>query len=102
MEAQCGSPHSSFTWVKFNPQFHSYLIHLMLCLLTVCYHPDGSWPSAGMVQKAKKIMFIFLLELLSEEPARFFDSPPDPWKVASAEKQCLAQKKTWAAQKEKG
>jgi hypothetical protein len=67
------------------------------------YHPDGSQPSAGMVQKVKQVMFVFLLKLLLEEPHDgFFDSPPNPQKKAKAEKQHLTWKKTWAAWKEKG
>jgi hypothetical protein len=49
-------------WVEFTPQFHA---HLVKC--TVVLVPQ-------LISKVKKVMFVFILELLNEEgPQAFFD-----------------------------
>jgi hypothetical protein len=67
---------------------------------------NGSQPSAGLVKKVKKVLFIFLLELLSEESHTRFFTPQlitaSHMKALKTQKQCEANKKTQAAQKEKG
>jgi hypothetical protein len=51
-----------FFWVEFTPQFHTHLVKYIVVLVP--------WP----IQKVKKVMFGFILELLNEEgPTTFFD-----------------------------
>jgi hypothetical protein len=51
-----------FFWVEFTPQFHA---HLVKCTVVLVPHPVG---------KVKKVMFVYLLELLNGEgPMTFFD-----------------------------
>jgi hypothetical protein len=49
-------------WVKFAPQFHT---HLVKCAVALVPHP---------IQKVKKVMFIYILELLNSKGHQaFFD-----------------------------
>jgi hypothetical protein len=49
-------------WVEFAPQFHAHLVKCTVMLVP--------WP----ISKVKKVMFVFILELLNEEgPQAFFD-----------------------------
>jgi hypothetical protein len=51
-----------FFWVEFTPQFHT---HLVKCADVLGSHP---------VEKVKKVMFMYLLELLNGEgPSTFFN-----------------------------
>jgi hypothetical protein len=51
-----------FFWVEFTPQFHA---HLVKCAVALVPHPVG---------KVKKVMFMYLLELLNREgPTTFFN-----------------------------
>jgi hypothetical protein len=51
-----------FFWVEFTPQFHA---HLVKCTVVLVPHPVG---------KVKKVIFMFLLELLNGEgPITFFN-----------------------------
>ncbi|KAI0283457.1 hypothetical protein BC826DRAFT_1110202, partial [Russula brevipes] len=52
-------------WVEFDSPFHS---HLVKCACTLVPRP---------VQKVKKVMFVFIFEVLNDEvPRNFFDLPP--------------------------
>jgi hypothetical protein len=104
IEARHGGPHSSFTWVEFAPQFHSYLIHLALHLIAQHFIKPDAQPAAGLVCKVKWVIFVYLLELLMEGPHNgFFNAPTDPHKrKVKTEHWCLAWKKTQASCKEKG
>jgi hypothetical protein len=78
----------SFSWVKFTPQFHS---HLVKCAITLV---------PCLVNKVKKVMFGYILELLNGEGhMAFFDLQKGSCKANNAqkEKQCLAQKCSCAA-----
>jgi hypothetical protein len=71
-------------WVKFTPQFHA---HLVKCAVVLVPQP---------IQKVKKVMFGYILELLNEEgPQAFFNlSKGDRWAtMAQKEKKCLARKR---------
>jgi hypothetical protein len=46
---------SCFCWVDFQPEFHAHLVQCMLVLL----------PPLCPVAKGKKVMFVFLLEILA-------------------------------------
>jgi hypothetical protein len=50
--AQKAKDRKSF-WVEFSPQFHT---HLVKCTVVLVPHP---------IQKVKKVMFVYLLELLN-------------------------------------
>jgi hypothetical protein len=70
-------------WVEFTPQFHAHLVKCAVVLVP--------W----LIQKVKKVMFGFILELLNEEgPQAFFDLlKGDRWAtVAEKEKKHLACK----------
>jgi hypothetical protein len=87
MGAQKAPNGHTFTWVKFTPQFHSYLIHSVLWLVSQCYYMESPRPPPGLVKKVKKVLFMFILELLLEEPhAGFFDLCPMPIKVLKTKK----------------
>jgi hypothetical protein len=106
VEAQTGLNGRMFTWVEFTPQFHSYLIRSALRLVSDRLVPEGTRPPAGLVKKVKKVLFVFLLELLSEGPrAGFFDPRPTlraRVKAMKTKKRREARKKTRAARMEKG
>jgi hypothetical protein len=98
-----------FTWVEFLPEFHSYLIRSAMRIVSTRYVPEGTRPRAGLVKKVKKVLFVYLLEILTEEPrGGFFDAPSvlatraGQVKALRNKKRCDARKKTRAARKEKG
>jgi hypothetical protein len=71
-------------WVEFTPQFHT---HLVKCAVALVPQP---------IQKVKKVMFGYILELLNEEgPRAFFDLlKGDRWaSMAQKEKKHLACKR---------
>jgi hypothetical protein len=73
-----------FLWVEFTPQFHSYLVKCAVMLV--------SWP----LNKVKKVMFVYILELLNGEgPQAFFNLTKGQCLVMKAqkEKKHLAQKR---------
>ena len=72
------------SWVKFTPQYHT---HLVKCTIVLVPHP---------IQKVKKVMFIYILELLNEgAPMAFFDLSKGTRQATQAQKerQCLAWKR---------
>jgi hypothetical protein len=74
-------------WVEFTPQFHA---HLVKCAVVLVPQP---------IQKVKKVMFGFILELLNKEgPQAFFDLlKGDRWaSMAQKEKKHLAHKRNCA------
>jgi hypothetical protein len=76
------------TWVKFTPQFHAHLVKSAIALV-----PQP-------IQKVKKVVFVFILELLNREgPLAFFNlSKGDRWATAAQkEKKCLACKRNHAS-----
>jgi hypothetical protein len=73
----------NFSWVEFSPQYHSYLVK---CAIALEPHP---------VQKVKKVVFVYILELLNQEGnLAFFELQKGGQKANNAqkEKKCLAQK----------
>jgi DNA-directed RNA polymerase subunit RPC12/RpoP len=76
------------SWVEFTPHFHS---HLVKCAVALVPHP---------VHKVKRVLFVFILELLNGEgDGAFFELQKGGRKANNAqkEKQCLAQKRNHAA-----
>src|SRR5579863_8299640 len=68
----------NFSWVEFTPQYHS---HLVKCAVALVPHP---------VLKVKKVLFVYILELLNQEGhLDFFE--------LQKEKQCLARKRSRTA-----
>ena len=45
----------NISWVEFSPQYHA---HLVKCTIALVPHP---------IQKVKKVMFMYILELLNRE-----------------------------------
>jgi hypothetical protein len=45
----------NFFWVKFSPQFHAHLVKCTIALVP------------QLIQKVKKVMFEFILELLNRD-----------------------------------
>jgi hypothetical protein len=77
----------NLTWVEFTPQFYA---HLVKCTIALVPQP---------VQKVKKVMFGFILELLNGEcPQAFFNcSKGDRWATtAQKEKKHLAYRRNHA------
>jgi hypothetical protein len=75
-------------WVKYSPQFHAHLVKSAVALVP--------WP----IQKVKKVLFVFILELLNGEgPQAFFDlSKGNRWATtAQKEKKHLACKRNCAS-----
>jgi hypothetical protein len=75
-------------WVKFTPQFHAHLVKSTIALV--------SW----LIQKVKKVLFVFILELLNREsPLAFFDLSKGNRQATAAqkEKKCLAHKRNCAS-----
>jgi hypothetical protein len=73
-----------FLWVKFSPQFHSYLVK---CTITLVPQP---------LNKVKKVMFVYILELLNREGSQaFFNLTKGQCLAIKAqkEKKCLARKR---------
>jgi hypothetical protein len=80
------------TWVEFSPPFHS---HLVKCAVALVPRP---------VPKVKRVMFVFVLELLNQEGHEaFFKLQKGGRKANNAqkEKQCLARKRSCAAKRER-
>jgi hypothetical protein len=80
------------SWVEFTPPFHS---HLVKCAVALVPHP---------VNKVKKAMFVFMLELLNGEGSdAFFNLVKGGRKVNNAqrEKRRLARKRSRAAKRER-
>jgi hypothetical protein len=76
------------SWVKFTPQFHS---HLVKCAVALVPHP---------LLKVKKVMFVYILELLNQEGHQAFFDLAKGTRIATQaqkEKKCLAQKRTHTA-----
>jgi hypothetical protein len=74
-------------WVEFTPQFHA---HLVKCAAVLVPHP---------IQKVKKVMFMYILELLNREGHKaFFDLAKGTRTATQAqkEKKQLAQKRNCA------
>jgi hypothetical protein len=78
-------------WVEFTPQFHA---HLVKCAVALVPRP---------ILKVKKVMFVYILELLNEEGNQaFFDlSKGDRWaSAAQKEKKRLAWKRNCTSRQE--
>jgi hypothetical protein len=73
-------------WVEFTPQFHT---HLVKCTVALVPQP---------ILKVKKVMFMYILELLNEEGNQaFFNlSKGDRWASTAQKKKQLAQKRNCA------
>jgi hypothetical protein len=79
-------------WVEFTPQFHA---HLVKCAVALVPHP---------IQKVKKVMFGYILELLNDEgPRAFFDLKKGARSATQAqkEKKRLARKRNRASRRER-
>jgi hypothetical protein len=74
-------------WVKFTPQFHS---HLVKCAVALVPHP---------LLKVKKVMFVYILELLNQEGHQAFNLAKGTRIATQAqkEKKQLAWKRTRVA-----
>ena len=80
------------TWVEFTPSFHS---HLVKCAIALVPRP---------VPRVKRVMFVFVLELLNQEGhLTFFELQKGGCKANNAqkEKRCLARKRSRAAKRER-
>jgi hypothetical protein len=80
------------SWVEFSPPFHS---HLVKCTVALVPRP---------VPKVKRVMFVYILELLNREGNKaFFELQKGGRKANNAqkEKRCLAQKRSRAAKRER-
>jgi hypothetical protein len=80
------------SWVEFSPQHHS---HLVKCAVALVPHP---------VHKVKKVMFVYILELLNGEGHEaFFNLKSGGRKAINAqrEKKRLARKRSRAAKRER-
>jgi hypothetical protein len=63
-------------WVKFAPQFHT---HLVKCTVALVLQP---------ISKVKKVMFVYILELLNEEGRdTFFDLAKGDRRATTAQKE---------------
>ena len=74
-------------WVEFTPQFHSHLVKCAIALV----------PCLCPVPKAKRVMFVFILELLNGEGhMAFFEPQKGGCKANNAqkEKRRLARKRS--------
>ena len=84
----------NISWVEFLPPFHA---HLVKCAIALVPHPVP-------VAKVKKVMFVFVLELLNREGhLAFFELQKGGRKANNAqkEKRRLAQKRSRAAKRER-
>jgi predicted RNA-binding Zn-ribbon protein involved in translation (DUF1610 family) len=82
----------NISWVEFTPQYHS---HLVKCAVPLVPHP---------VAKVKKVMFVYILELLNREGhVAFFELQKGGRKASTAqkEKRRLARKRSRAAKRER-
>jgi hypothetical protein len=80
------------SWVEFTPHFH---LHLVKCGVALVPCP---------VRKVKRVLFVFILELLNGEGnTAFFELQKGSRKANNAqkEKQRLAQKRSHAAKRER-
>ena len=78
----------NISWVEFTPQYHS---HLVKCAVALVPHP---------VLMVKKVMFVYVLELLNGKGnLAFFDLQAGGRKANNAqkEKRCLARKRSRAS-----
>jgi hypothetical protein len=85
-------------WVEFTPQFHS---HLVKCTVALMPHP---------LLKEKKVMFVYILELLNQEgPQAFFNLAKGTRIATQAQKEkkhlawrrtCTVRQESWKAAKE--
>jgi hypothetical protein len=65
-----------FFWVEFSPLYHA---HLVKCAVALVPHP---------LHKVKKVMFVYILELLNREgPQAFFDLTKGQRKATQAQKE---------------
>jgi hypothetical protein len=90
LSAQKAKDRSIF-WVEFTPQFHT---HLVKCAVTLI-----PWP----IQKVKKVMFVYILELLNEEGQQAFFNLSKGEKQATTtqkEKKRLACKRNCTSRRE--
>jgi predicted Zn-ribbon and HTH transcriptional regulator len=81
-----------FSWVEFTPQYHS---HLVKCAVALVPYP---------VPKVKKVMFVYILELLNRDGNEaFFNLQKGGRKANNAqkEKRRLARKRSRAAKRER-
>ena len=81
-----------FSWVEFSPQYHS---HLVKCAVALVPHP---------VRMVKKVLFVYVLELLGGEGnLAFFDLQKGGRKANNAqkEKRRLARKRSRASKRER-
>jgi hypothetical protein len=70
-------PNSAFTWVELTPQYHSFLIWSGLQL--ILHQLVSPHPPKGLYKLVAKVMFMFILEILSEGPQKgFFDLLKNP------------------------
>jgi hypothetical protein len=77
-----------FFWVEFTPQFHAHLVKSTVALVP------------QLIQKVKKVLFVFILELLNRKgPMAFFDlSKGNRWVTAAQkEKKHLVCKRNHAS-----
>ncbi|KAF8263415.1 hypothetical protein EI94DRAFT_1740963, partial [Lactarius quietus] len=82
----------NISWVEFTPQYHS---HLVKCAVALVPHP---------VLMVKKVMFVYILELLNGKGnLAFFDLQAGGRKANNAqkEKRRLARKRSHAAKRER-
>ena len=80
------------SWVEFTPQYHS---HLVKCAVALVPHP---------IQVVKKVMFVYILELLNrEDHMAFFELQKGGHKANNAQKEKwhLVWKKSHAAKWER-
>jgi hypothetical protein len=86
---------SNISWVEFDPPFHSHLVKCAVALV----------PRLGCpVPMVKRVMFVFILELLNQEGhLAFFDLQKGGRKANNAqkEKRRLARKRSRAAKRER-
>jgi predicted RNA-binding Zn-ribbon protein involved in translation (DUF1610 family) len=82
----------NISWAEFSPPYHS---HLVKCAIALVPHP---------VPKVKKVMFVYILELLNGDGHEaFFDLKKGGRKANNAqkEKRRLARKRSRAAKRER-
>ena len=85
----------NISWVEFTPPFHSHLVKCAVALV-----PHRACP----VPMVKRVMFVFILELLNQEGhLAFFELQKGGRKANNAqkEKRCLARKRSRAAKRER-
>ena len=83
---------NSFSWVEFTPQFHSHLVKCAVALVP------------RLITKVKRVMFVYILELLNGEGhMTFFELQKGSRKANNAqkEKRRLSRKRSRAAKRER-